>query len=122
MMVWSLTETKAWFGQSPHFTLGFSHTPRTHSFAQAGAYPFLPLQLLASYADAWVVERGNDPCLASAIITFPDGRRLMVLERTYREGIRAIPEPTDQEISRIKGSQVWDLWNSGRSEIADGAV
>ena len=47
MMVWSLTETKAWFGQSPHFTLGFSHTPRTYSFVQAGAYPFFPVRLFS---------------------------------------------------------------------------
>ena len=40
------------------------------------------LELLAGYAGAWLVERGNDPCLASALITFPDGCRLIVLERT----------------------------------------
>ena len=80
------------------------------------------LSLLASYAGAWVVERGNDPCLASALITVPDGRRLMVLERTYREGIRVIPTPDDAEISRMKGMQLWDLWNSDRAEDIDGAV
>lgn len=80
------------------------------------------LNLLASYADAWVVERGNDPCLASALITFPDGRRLIVLERTYREGIRVIPTPNDAEILRMKGMQLWDLWNSDRAGNIDGAV
>jgi len=80
------------------------------------------LDLLASYAGAWVVERGNDPCLASALITFPDGRRLIVLERTYREGIRMIQAPTDEEISRMKGTHVWELWGSDRAEIVDGAV
>jgi hypothetical protein len=80
------------------------------------------LNLLASYAGAWVVERGNDPCLASALITFPDGRRLIVLERTYREGIRVIHTPDDAEISRMKGMQLWDLWNSDRAENIDGAV
>jgi hypothetical protein len=38
-MTLSSTGRKAWFGHSPHFTRGFSHTPRTHSFPQAGAYP-----------------------------------------------------------------------------------
>jgi len=80
------------------------------------------LNLLASYAGAWVVERGNDPCLASALITFPDGRRLIVLERTYREGIRVIHTPHDAEISRMTGMQLWDLWNSDRAENIDGAV
>jgi hypothetical protein len=80
------------------------------------------LNLLASYAGAWVVERGNDPCLASALITFPDGRRLIILERTYREGIRVIPTPNDADISRMKGMQLWDLWNSDRAENIDGAV
>ena len=41
-MIWSLTGIKAWFGHSPHLTRGVSQTPRTHSFLQAGAYPFLP--------------------------------------------------------------------------------
>src|SRR3972149_239052 len=38
-MTWSVTGRKAWLGHSPHFTRGFSQTPRTHSFAHAGAYP-----------------------------------------------------------------------------------
>ena len=80
------------------------------------------LNLLTSYAGAWVVERGNDPCLASALITFPDGGRLIVLERTYREGIRVIQAPTEGEISRMEGTQLWDLWSSDRAEIVDGSV
>ena len=36
------TGTNAWFGHSPHLTLGFPQTPRTHSFAQAGEYPLRP--------------------------------------------------------------------------------
>src|SRR5437773_1214280 len=45
-MIFCDTETKAWFGHTPHLTRGFSHTPCTHSFEQAGAYPFLPVLAL----------------------------------------------------------------------------
>jgi hypothetical protein len=41
-----LSGKNAWFGQSLHFTLGFSQTPRTHSLLQAGEYPFLPVFVL----------------------------------------------------------------------------
>jgi hypothetical protein len=33
----SVTGRKRWLGQSLHLTRGFSHTPRIHSLAQAGA-------------------------------------------------------------------------------------
>jgi hypothetical protein len=36
-MTRSSTSMKARFGHSPHLTLGFSQTPRIHSFVQAGA-------------------------------------------------------------------------------------
>lgn len=45
-MTWSVTGRNAWFGHSPHLTLGFSQMPRTHSFEHAGAYPLLPLLAL----------------------------------------------------------------------------
>src|SRR6266542_6191645 len=47
----SVTGRKAWLGHSPHLTRGFSQMPRTHSFAQTGAYPCRPaLALVLSCA------------------------------------------------------------------------
>ena len=42
-MASSVTLKKRRFGQSAHLIRGFSQTPRTHSLAQAGAYPDLPV-------------------------------------------------------------------------------
>src|SRR5262249_25148542 len=39
----SVTGRKRLLGHSAHLIRGFSHTPFTHSFAHAGAYPALPV-------------------------------------------------------------------------------
>ncbi len=80
------------------------------------------IELLARYAGASLVERSEDPCLVTALITFPDSRRLILVERTYREGIRVIHEPTDAEVTVLHGDDLWKLWNSDRSEYLGGAV
>lgn len=47
-MTSSVTGRKRRCGQTAHLTWGFSQTPRTHSFAHAGAYPDLPVLRLSN--------------------------------------------------------------------------
>ena len=47
-MTSSVTGRKLRSEQSPHFTRGFSQTPWTHSFAQAGACPAFPVRRLSN--------------------------------------------------------------------------
>ena len=44
----SVTGRKRRFGHSAHLMRGFSQMPRTHSLAQAGAYPDLPVFRLSN--------------------------------------------------------------------------
>lgn len=47
-MTSSVTGRRRRCGQTAHLTWGFSQTPRTHSFAHAGAYPDLPVLRLSN--------------------------------------------------------------------------
>ena len=47
-MTSSVTGRNRRLGHSAHLMRGFSHTPRTHSLAQAGAYPDLPVLRLSN--------------------------------------------------------------------------
>ena len=47
--------------QTPHFTRGFSQTPRTHSLAHAGEYPdFLDARLSNRTGNTSALPRNND--------------------------------------------------------------
>lgn len=70
--------------------------------------------LLAARADAMVQGRRNDTTLAVLVLVFPNARRLMLLERTYREGLTAIMDPTEAEMAIARGGDLWQLWNSDR--------
>ncbi|NJL26409.1 MAG: hypothetical protein HC897_00350 [Thermoanaerobaculia bacterium] len=59
----------------------------------------------------------NDGTVAVAVVPLPDGRRLLAVERTYREGVRLIYDPTEEELEIARAGNIWDLWNSGRGEM-----
>lgn len=70
--------------------------------------------LLEELAGAMVEVRRCQPTMAVLVLGFPDGRRLMLLERTYREGLTAIMDPTEEEMETARGGDLWGLWNSDR--------
>jgi hypothetical protein len=41
-------------------------------------------------------------------------RKLLLLERTYREGIRIVEAPTDSEIAACR-TDPWRVWNTKRA-------
>jgi hypothetical protein len=51
------------------------------------------VKLLTDYAGVPLETRRDDPCLQGAPLIFESGRRLIVVERTYGEGIVALIDP-----------------------------
>ena len=78
------------------------------------------VEFLAEYCGATLAERRDDDAedlatLGARLLEFPDGRRLILIERTYRDGIHLIADPTEAEIAAMRSGDLWDLWNSDRS-------
>ena len=80
------------------------------------------VELLAEFGGVMLVARRSEACLAAALMSFPGGRRALVIERTYRVGIRLIMNPTSDETAVLDAGDLWELWNSERAELLDGAV
>jgi hypothetical protein len=70
--------------------------------------------LLAECAGAVTTHQRATPELETVTLAFPDGRRMILLERTYRDGATVIVDPTEDELAAAKTADLWDLWNSGR--------
>lgn len=73
--------------------------------------------LLSEFGAVEIVCHRTDVCLAVAVILLPNDRRLMAVERTYREGINIIVEPTGEEVATAREGDLWELWNSPRCKM-----
>ena len=45
-----------------------------------------------------------------------------LLERTYREGVVYILDPSEEEIDIVREGDLWKLWNSDRRVLLAGIV
>lgn len=91
--------------------------------AEPGPSPNLTLlDLLAGPGGATLERRWSDPTLAAALLGLSDGSRLIVVERTYREGIKVLRDPTDAECAAADAGRLWDLWNADRAVWLAGAI
>lgn len=80
------------------------------------------LELLSELAAVEVVERWTDGVLVAALLQFGAGRRLVVVERTYREGLHVLLDPTPEDLRAGKEGRLWDLWNAERAQFLTGTV
>jgi hypothetical protein len=46
----------------------------------------------------------------------PAGRQILAIERTYREGLKVILDPTPEELEMVRNGKLWDLWSSDRAK------
>ncbi len=74
------------------------------------------LQLLAELGGATLELQRGDVTIAAAVIALPAGRQVLALERTYREGLRVILDPTQEELETARSGNLWDIWNSDRAK------
>jgi hypothetical protein len=84
--------------------------------------PMSLVQLLTELGGAELVLRREDPTLAVAVLAMPGGRQVLAMERTYREGIRTILDPTPEEIEIARNGDPWKLWSSDRAASLFSAV
>jgi hypothetical protein len=116
----TLAERLRWLEQA-------ARSARTIAGARASspseAEPALTLlALLARLGGAELEERWADATVAAGLLRLGGGRRLLVVERTYREGIRVLLDPTESELAAARNGRLWDLWNSDRAELLAGAI
>jgi hypothetical protein len=79
------------------------------------------VDLLAAYAGAATTHRRATPEIEAVALVFPDGRRMILLERTYRGGVGIIRDPTDGELAAMReAADLWELWNSDRKDNVGG--
>lgn len=76
--------------------------------------------LLADLAGTAFVHSRGDSVLGAMMLEFPNGRRVLLIERTYRDGLRAITDPTLSDVEILQAGNLWDLWNSDRATLLDG--
>ncbi len=80
------------------------------------------VELLAELGGAELLFRRDDACLAVAVVALADERRLIVVERTYRDGIQVILDPTPEELATAQDDDLWETWNSPRAKYLASAV
>lgn len=70
-------------------------------------------------ASELLVSRSDSATLAAIVVVLHDGRRLLAVERTYRDGICILFDPTEEEIETARSGDLWQLWNSDRMKFLD---
>ncbi len=84
--------------------------------AMFGAMDFVAFVRLVSVG-AEVLERSEpDELVRWVLLRLADGRRLLLAERTYRDGTRLVIEPSDGELQEARRDPS-AAWNSKRSEL-----
>jgi hypothetical protein len=77
------------------------------------------VELLTSLFGVTVIAQRNDATMSAVALRVSDGRRLIMVERTYREGLKVLLQPTDAEIELIQSGDLSALWNSDRAVPLD---
>lgn len=75
------------------------------------------VEFLTEVAGAELVFRreDEDDMLAVVVLAIPNGRRILALQRTYRDEIHVLLDPTPEEIETAQSGDLWKLWNTERS-------
>ena len=80
------------------------------------------IELVGEIAGVEIERRQHTATLARALRKIPDGRRLLLLERTYREGVVYILDPSEDGVDVAREGDHWKLWNSDRGVPLAGIV
>lgn len=75
------------------------------------------VELLARLAGAELSFRREDESdmLAVTVMVLPTGRKVLFVERTYRDGTGVLLDPTTEEIEIARSGNLWSLWNEERT-------
>lgn len=79
-------------------------------------------EFLTEQFDARIIlqRAGTESLMKVVGVELRDGRQLILLERSYREGLHYLPNPTAEEMEIAASGDPWSLWNSRRSRFLGG--
>lgn len=77
------------------------------------------VELLTNLFGVTVIAQRTDAMMSAVALRVSEGRRLIMVERTYREGLVVLLEPTDADIEIIQSGDLGALWDSDRAVPLD---
>ena len=77
------------------------------------------VELLTNLFGVTVITQRTDATMSAVALRVSEGRRLIMVERTYREGLSVLLDPTDADIELIQSGDLGALWNSDRAVPLD---
>ena len=80
------------------------------------------VELLGELTPIEVELRREDDLVAVAVVMTAEGRRILLVERTYRAGVRFILDPTPEELQQAREGDLWKVWGSERSLLLTGII
>ena len=80
------------------------------------------VELLAELTGAELVLRREEDMLMVVVLATPAGRRVLAMERTYRDGIHVLLDPTEEEVEMARSGDLWKLWNESRAEYLSSVI
>ena len=80
------------------------------------------IELMNELLGLEVELRRSDGALAAALVATSTDRKILLVERIYREGVGYIVDPNTQEIETARDGNLWDTWNSQRAVLLRGVV
>ena len=80
------------------------------------------LEKLAALGGGEIVVRRSEALLIATVLRFVAGRQVLAVERTYRFGVKVIPDPSAADVDTVASGDLRELWNSERAECVDFVV
>lgn len=80
------------------------------------------VELLTQLAGAELSFWRESDLIVVAALTLPAGRQMLITERTYRDGVHILLDPTSEEIEIARDGDPWQIWNSERASYLASAV
>ncbi|HYX24644.1 MAG TPA: hypothetical protein VFC23_10870 [Thermoanaerobaculia bacterium] len=80
------------------------------------------VELLTELTGAELVLRREEDMLMVAVLATSAGRRVLAMERTYRDGIHVLLDPTEEEVEMARSGDLWQLWNESRAEYLSSVI
>jgi hypothetical protein len=79
-------------------------------------------ELFAETVGAKLELQREEDLYAMGILALPNGRRMIVIERTYRDGIHVILDPTQDELAVARDGNLYQLFSSERGSFLASAL
>lgn len=80
------------------------------------------VQLLTQLTGAELSFQRQSNLVVVALLALPGGRQVLLSERTYRDGIRVLIDPIQDEIETARHGDLWQGWGSERSLYLSSAI